>query len=127
LLSETDRNTNLSTYAYDALDRLTGVTWVVPAPPPPAPPGPPPPSGPVPPVIAGSSVGSPFTYIYDAADNLLSAANKNGTVTMSYDALDHVTVTQEPFNVRLTASYDAADNRTLLQDSFGGVMTSSYD
>jgi YD repeat-containing protein len=46
---------------------------------------------------------------------------------MSYDALDRVTVVQEPFGQTLTFSYDADSDRTLVQDSQGGVMTSVYN
>jgi YD repeat-containing protein len=80
-----------------------------------------------------AEAASPFpladtlTYTYDAVGNLLSAANSNGTYTLSYDAANRVTGVLEPFGQRLTFSYDAVGNRTVVKDSLGGVQTSLYD
>jgi YD repeat-containing protein len=46
---------------------------------------------------------------------------------MTYDALNRVTVEQEPFTQTLTMSYDATSNRTQVQDSLSGMTTSVYD
>jgi RHS repeat-associated protein len=75
---------------------------------------------------AGTTVNT-LTYSYDNAGNQLTAASSSGAYTMSYDALNRATLTQEPFGVTLTSTYDALSRRTLLQDSFGGVTTSTYD
>src|SRR5207249_3608469 len=68
-----------------------------------------------------------LTYSYDPAGNELTAADQNGTYTLSYDVLNRVATEQEPFGLSLTFSYDASSNRTGVQDSFGGVVTSTYD
>jgi len=51
----------------------------------------------------------------------------NGAYTMTYDALDRVITTEDPFGLVLTYTYDADSNRTLVQDSLGGVTTYVYD
>jgi RHS repeat-associated protein len=107
LASTTDYDGRVVTYAYDALDRMTGQTWH---------------SG-----NASSSVTNRATYTYDADGDLLTAANVNGAYTMTYDALDRVTVVQELGWATLTFTYDADGNRTMVQDSFGGVQTSTYN
>jgi RHS repeat-associated protein len=77
-------------------------------------------------LVSGSTVNT-LTFLYDGVGNLTSAASNTGTYTMSYDALNRTTVVNEPFNLTLTFSYDAVGNRTLVQDSQGGMMTSVYD
>jgi RHS repeat-associated protein len=77
-------------------------------------------------LVSGSTVNT-LTFLYDAVGNLTSAASNTGAYTMSYDALNRTTVVNEPFNLTLTFSYDAVGNRTLVQDSQGGMMTSVYD
>jgi YD repeat-containing protein len=63
--------------------------------------------------------------LYDAAGNLTMAANAAGSTRMSYDALNRVKVTQEPFSQRLTFCYDAVSNQTEVRDSQnGGIATS---
>jgi RHS repeat-associated protein len=64
---------------------------------------------------------------YDAAGNMLTAADKVGTITRSYDALNRLATDQNVFGQLLTYSYDAANRLTLRQDSLGGVLTSVYD
>src|SRR5262249_13825028 len=104
LTSATDRDGRRIDYSYDNDNRLKGENWVV----------------------SGSTVNT-LNYTYDANNNLLTAVNNAGAYTMTYDALNRVPVTQEPFSATLTATYDAVGNRTQLQDSFGGVLTSIYD
>src|SRR5262249_29344201 len=94
VVSSTDRDGNLRNLSYDGLGRETDETWTV----------------------SGTTVNT-LTYTYDAASELLTAADQNGAYTFSYDALGRTTATQEPFGLTLTASYDAANNRTLVQDS----------
>ena len=52
------------------------------------------------------------TYTYDADGNVLTAANVSGTYTMTYDALNRVITTEDPFGLTLTYTYDADGNRT---------------
>ncbi len=65
--------------SYDAANRLTTETWVV-----------------------GGTTVNTLSFSYDGVGNLLTAANYNGTYTLSYDALDRVTMAQEPFAGTLT-------------------------
>jgi RHS repeat-associated protein len=104
LTSATDRDGRRQDYSYDLDDRLTTVVWST----------------------SGNPVNT-LTYSWDGNSNLLTGADKNGTYTLSYDALDRATLEKEPFGAVLTMAYDANSNRTLLQDSLGGVLTSVYD
>jgi RHS repeat-associated protein len=104
LTSQTDRLGRLRNFSYDAGNRLTGETWV-----------------------AGGSTVETRTFTYDANNNQLTAANGNGAYTLTYDALDRVKTTQQPFGFGMTFTYDAASNRTLVQDSLGATTTSVYD
>jgi RHS repeat-associated protein len=103
-VSETDRDGRVINFSYDALNEETGETWIV----------------------SGSTVNT-LTFTYDAAGNMLTAANNAGTYTMAYDALNRISSEQEPFGAVLTMTYDAVGNRTQVQDSFGGITTSVYD
>ena len=67
------------------------------------------------------------TYTYDADRNVLTAQGSSGEYQMSYDALDRVVTSTNPFGLVLTYTYDPAGNRTLVQDSLGGVTTCVYD
>jgi RHS repeat-associated protein len=102
--SRTDPLGRIIADAYDADGRLTGETWTV-----------------------SGSTANLQTFTYDKAGNQTAASDYSGAYTMAYDALNRVTVTQEPFGLTLTSSYDAVGNRTLVQDSYGGVTTSLYD
>jgi RHS repeat-associated protein len=104
LTSSRDRNTRVTSYSYDNVGRKTGETWVV----------------------SGSTVNT-FTYTFDSAGNVLTAANLAGTYTMAYDTLNRVTNVKEPFSLALTYAYDKAGRQTTTTDSFGGVLTSIYD
>ena len=46
---------------------------------------------------------------------------------MTYDALDRLITTEDPFGLTLTYTYDADGNRIETQDSLGGVTTYVYD
>ena len=81
----------------------------------------------MPPSSSGGTTVNILTYTYDAAGNRLTAADQNGIVTMTHDALHRVTRVQQPFGVSLTFTYDANSNRTRVEDSFGAVETSTYD
>ena len=67
------------------------------------------------------------TYAYDAVGNLLTAANGQGTLTFTYDALNRERTGRDVWGLTLTNTYDAAGQRTKLEDSLGGVTTSVYD
>jgi RHS repeat-associated protein len=105
LTSQTDRLGRRENYSYDAGNRLTGASWLA----------------------VGGSTADTFTFTYDADNNQLTAANGAGTYTLTYDALDRVQTTQQPFGFGQTFTYDAVGNRTLVQDSLGATTTSVYD
>jgi RHS repeat-associated protein len=125
LISETDAQSHTATFAYTAVDRLASSTNR---------------NGGVINyvydgdnrlttetwVVSGSTVNS-LTFMYDAVGNLTSAASNTGTYTMTYDVLGRATVVNEPFGLSLTMSYDNVGNRLSVQDSQGGLMTSVYD
>jgi len=67
------------------------------------------------------------SFTYDADGNMLTAQNDSGTYTMTYDALNRLITTQDPFGLTLTYTYDADGNRTQVQDSLGGVTNYIYD
>jgi RHS repeat-associated protein len=112
LTSTTDQLGRRQDSTYDTFNRLVTQTWYK---------------------ADGTTVADRLTYTYDAADDLLTAANTNpltlqpATYTMMYDALGRATVTQDLFGLRLTATYDAANHRTEVDDPFTGVTTSLYD
>jgi YD repeat-containing protein len=105
LTSRTDRLGRRRDYVYDSEGRVQTETWV----------------------NSGGGTADILTYTYDAHGNVLTAANGNGTYTMSYDSLDRVTGVDQPFGQRLTFVYDAVGNRTRVEDSKGGVATSTYN
>jgi RHS repeat-associated protein len=104
LTSKTDAVGNVISYGYDAANRELGETWKV-----------------------SGSTTNVVTYTYDNNGNQLTALDSKGTYTMAFDALDRVTVTNEPFGVTLTATYDAIGERTQVQDSFSGTTTYVFD
>jgi RHS repeat-associated protein len=105
LLSSTDRLGRRRSFVYDNLHRPKSETWT----------------------NAGGTTVQTLTYTYDAADNLLTAANRSGTYTFTYDPLNRRATQQAPFGTTLTFTYDIAGNRTQVQDNFGGQTGSVYD
>ena len=105
LTSATDKNGQLITYGYDQLNRETGETWF----------------------NSGGTQVNLLTSMFDQNNNLLTAANNVGTITMLYDALDRLKSSLDVFSTALTNSYDAADNRIAVQDSFGATTTRTFD
>src|SRR5262249_12832530 len=105
LTSTTDRLGRRRDFLFDADNRMTGQVWY----------------------DSGASVVDRLTFSYDANGNELTAANGNGAWTMSYDALNRVTVAKDMWGDTLTFTYDAVGNRTKVEDSKGGTTTSVYD
>jgi RHS repeat-associated protein len=103
-ISTTDALGQRLTFSYDGANRETGETML----------------------NTGGSLQDRATFTYDAAGNMLTAANSQGTYTMLYNALNQVTLVHELFGQALTMSYDGAGNRTVVQDNFG-TQTSVYD
>jgi RHS repeat-associated protein len=85
--SRTDYNGAQTSYAYNALNRLTTITY----------PG-----------------GGTATYGYDALSRLTTATNVNGTVSLGYDARHRVTSTGDVWSQAVNYSYDASNNRTAM-------------
>jgi RHS repeat-associated protein len=102
--SVTDRDGRLVSLGYDSAGRETGETWTV-----------------------SDSTVNTFTFTFDSAGDLLTAANSAGTYTMAYDTLNRVTNIKEPFGLALTYGYDSAGRKTQTVDLFGGTLTSVYD
>jgi YD repeat-containing protein len=104
LVSATDRLDRRRDFGYDLAGLLMSEVWFT----------------------SGSPVQTQ-TFDYDAAGNLVVAADPDGTYTLAYDALNWVEHVDEPFGVSLTFGYDAAGNRTRVEDSLGGVTTVVFD
>ena len=97
---------NLTTYAYDSMGRLTKKDIESPS--------------------GGHAV---TTYVYDKTGNLLNAANGNGMVSFTYDALNRPVKTEQLFAGRSYAiayAYDAVGNRTSMTTPWG-KYTYTYD
>ncbi len=105
LTQTTDADGRVIQYSYDVDDRVTGEVWL----------------------NASGVTVNVVTYSYDNNANLLTAADYNGTVTYSYDALDRVQSYTDVFGLTLTYVYDANDNLTERTDSLGGTLTYVYD
>jgi RHS repeat-associated protein len=101
----TDRDGRQQVFHYDSANRLTAETWL----------------------SSGGVTVNLLTYTYDNNDNQLTAADYNGTITSSYDALNRLTAQTDVFSLALTYSYDASSRVTQRTDSKGGVLTYVYD
>ena len=88
---DTDRLGRRRDFTYDALDRQTAQIWTA---------------------ADGTTVDDRLTFTYDADGNQLTAPEHDGAYTMTYDALNRVTVAQGRSVNTLTFSYDAVGNRT---------------
>jgi YD repeat-containing protein len=71
----------------------------------------------------GGSLQDRATFTYDTAGNMLTASNSQGAYTMLYNALNQATVVHELFGQSLTLSYDAAGNQTVVQDKSFPTLT----
>jgi RHS repeat-associated protein len=105
LTQMTDRDGRVINYSFDNANRETGEGWKS---------------------AAGATVNV-VTYGYDAAGNRTSAADFNGTVTYTFDALNRMSSYEDVFGATLTKSYDGNNNVTLQTDSLGGTLTFVYD
>jgi RHS repeat-associated protein len=105
LISKTNRNQQRFDFTYDILNRLSTETWCN---------------------SSGTAVNW-LTYTYDPNNNMLSAADIHGAVTMAYDSLNRQKSRQDMFGMLLTSTYDAADNRSAVSDSLGGVTIATFD
>src|SRR5439155_13397693 len=103
--SRTDRLGRRIEYTYDNADALVSQVWK----------------------DAGGTAVNTLTWSYDKEGNELTAADKNGTFTTTYDALNRASLIKDEFGQTLTYSYDAVGNRTKLEDSKGGIITYTYD
>ena len=103
--SVTDGDNRQTTYAYDNNNRLVSETSR----------------------NSGGSVTNTQTYTYDNNGNNLTAADGNGTITYTYDALNRVSTETDVWGLTTTYSYNANNQQTLMQDSKAGVTTNVYD
>jgi len=97
---------NVTAYTYDALNRLTRKQ-----------------------VRSPSGGRSVTDYSYDAVGNLLKAANGEGAVSYTYDALDRPVEAVQYFGGKVYTigyAYDAVGNRTAMKTPWGG-FTYTYD
>ena len=65
--SATDKNGQRIAYSYDLLNRETGETWII-----------------------GTITQNLLTFTFDPNNNMLTAANNTGTITRTYDSLDRL-------------------------------------
>ena len=104
LSSSTDRDGRRINYSYDDVGRESGETWLA----------------------SGGGTDNILTFTFDAVGNLTQSANNAGTYTMAYDAINRMTLVNEPFGQTMTMVYDNIGNRTEVQDGTG-VEDSVYD
>jgi RHS repeat-associated protein len=114
LVKQTDRNNRVRTLEYDALNRKATEKWFV--------------------NPSATTPTETLSYLRDAADNLLTATNAQGTVTMTYDALNRLASSQQPLGSTLTYNYGiylpqegGAFSQVTMQDNWGGKTVSIYD
>ena len=105
----TDRNGKTRQFEYDALNRNISEFW-----------------------LQASSVVQSFTYTYDAASNLTSAADAGSSYSMTWDALDRMTqisggTTSGIPATTLNYGYDAVGNVITRIDQSSVTVTSSFD
>ena len=86
-----------TTYAYDAVDRLTSA-------------------------CLDPACATSLTYTYDPVGNRLSEAPPDGTTTSAYNAADQLTSVTDPAGTATTYTFDAAGRQTA-----AGASTFGYD
>ena len=105
LVSETNANGLINTYTYTD-GNLTEEKWYA---------------------SDGTTLLDTLDWSYNAAGQITSASNGNGTYTYTYNAASQLIGVSEPFSVSLSFGYDLYGNRDLVEDSFGDVEQSLYN
>jgi RHS repeat-associated protein len=106
LTSMTDRDNRSQTLYYDGDGRMLTDIWYA----------------------AGSTtVVDTLLFTYDADGKIMTAADNEGSYSLTYDSAERVVNVTEPFTTSLSFSYDRAGNRTMVADSFGGTQNSTYN
>ena len=100
--SRTDYNGHTTNYAYDNLNRLTGISYP-------------------------SATARNATYVYDDVSRLTSAINQNGTVAFSYDNRGRLESETDVWGHVMGHSYDPAGNRLGLTLDSNPHSTYDYD
>jgi YD repeat-containing protein len=96
-----DANGHLTTYTYDAENRLLSQT---------------------------SAMGAITGYSYDANGNRTSTVDANGAVTTSrYDSMNRLMAQIDANGYTVAYAYDSAGNRTSMTDALGATTKYAYD
>jgi len=96
----TDYNAAITSYTYDALNRLTTISY---------------------------PDTTSATYGYDVLSRLTTATNPTGTVTIAHDNRGRVSSMTDVFGQVVGYSYDASSNRTQLSLNTAASATYQYD
>lgn len=109
VLTRTDRDGRTRAFTYDAAGRLVEETWQT-----------------------GSTTVATMTYGYDAAGDLLTAANAASDYSFTYDAAGRLATADDAGSpalphVVLNYSYDAAGNVLAVADNLGVRVDSTFD
>ncbi len=97
----TDPDSNVTSYTYDALNRVTTIT---------------------------DALSQDTTFAYDANSNLTSITDANSHATSyTYDALNRVTAVTDALSRATTYTYDAVGNVTQTEDGNGVTNRLVYD
>jgi len=67
------------------------------------------------------------SFTYNENDQVLTAADNNGTYTFTFDELNRVATQVDPWSITLTYTRDAADRLTQVTDTKNGVRDYVYD
>lgn len=99
-----DRNGRVTRRAYDDANRVTAESWE----------------------LSGVTIQTQ-TFAYDANGNTTSATDPDGNHTLTYDALNRVVTSQQPFSFGLTYAYSPTGDTVTMTDTSGGTQVSSFD
>jgi RHS repeat-associated protein len=105
VISITDRLGRKREFTFDANNRVTAETWK----------------------NTSNLTVQTQGFSYDANGNLLTATDPDGSYTFTFDKLNRVATTVQPFSVNQTFTYDKNSNRLTATDNKGGTLTSTYD
>ncbi|MBV9895819.1 MAG: hypothetical protein JO020_16765, partial [Chloroflexi bacterium] len=106
-LTLTDPLNQLTTFGYDAVNRLTGITYTNPAP--------------------GTSATANVSYVYDANGNRLSMGDGTGSTTYVYDELDRLLSVTSLNTGTVGYRFDLDGNRTKLIYPDNTAVTYSFN